>query len=79
MAVQPNGQIVVVGAASATNVLAAERLNANGTVDSSFGTKGLASTSLNCCGTEMAVVVEPGSGDIVACTQLPQARRASWV
>jgi len=76
MAVQSNGQIVVVGAAAGSNVLAAERLNTNGTVDTTFGTDGLASTSLNCCGTEMAVVIEPSSGDIVACTQLePTGRR----
>ena len=75
MAVQSNGQIVVVGADN-SSVLAAERLNANGTVDTTFGNAGLASTDLNCCGTEMAVAVEPDSGDIIACTQLePTGRR----
>jgi uncharacterized delta-60 repeat protein len=75
MAIQSNGQIVVVGVSS-SSVLAAARLNANGSVDSKFGDNGLASTTLNCCGTEMTVVVEPGSGDIVACTQLePTGRR----
>jgi uncharacterized delta-60 repeat protein len=75
MAVQPNGQIVVVGSGTSSNVLAAERLNANGTVDTAFGTEGLATTSLNCCGTEMTAVVEPDSGDIIACTQLEPTGR----
>jgi len=76
MAIQSDGRIVVVGAAAGSNVLAAERLNANGSVDTTFGTNGLASTNQGCCGTEMAVVIEPGSGDIVACTQLePTGRR----
>jgi uncharacterized delta-60 repeat protein len=65
---------VAVGVSN-SSVLAAARLNANGTVDSTFGTKGVASTTLNCCGTEMTVVVEPGSGDIVACTQLEPTGR----
>jgi uncharacterized delta-60 repeat protein len=79
MAVQPDGRIVVVGAGTSSNVLAAERLNTNGTADTAFGTDGLATTSLNCCGTEMTVAVEPSSGDIVACTQLePTGRKEAF-
>jgi uncharacterized delta-60 repeat protein len=75
MAIQPNGQIVVAGGAAGTNVLATERLNANGTVDTTFGTNGVASTNLNCCSNQTAVAVSPGSGDIVACAQLASTGR----
>jgi uncharacterized delta-60 repeat protein len=80
MAVQPNNQIVVAGGGVDTGTLSAERLNATGSVDKTFGNNGVSSVSLtNCCGTQMTIMVEPANGDILACTQLfPTGRREPY-
>jgi uncharacterized delta-60 repeat protein len=81
IALQPNGQIVVMGIVSNSsgNFVGVERLNANGTEDTTFGTGGLALASL---GTRAplegdAILVE-SNGDILVAVGLdPAGRRAS--
>jgi len=78
MVLQSNGQIVVAGAATNPSTgggaLGVERLNTNGTVDTTFGSSGLALANLPADGIEMVVVVEP-NGDILAGTQLEPVGR----
>ena len=79
MAIQSNGQIVVAGEVSAPGTGAAafglERLNANGTADSTFGNVGLAVASMGFPGTQAVLLVEP-DGDILLGAQLePTGRR----
>jgi len=79
MALQPNGQIVVAGEVSAPGTGAAafgvERLNANGTADTAFGSGGLAVASVGFPGTQAVLLIQP-DGDILLGAQLePTGRR----
>ena len=81
LAVQPNGQIVIgrfVFSASGGFELGVERLNANGSLDTNFGSGGVAVVSLGTrdpSGAGSAVLIET-NGDIVVGTQLvPTGRR----
>jgi len=79
LAVQPNGQIVVGGVVTPSGGgadLGVERLNSNGTMDSSFGSGGVAVVSLENRAPNVgtAVMLYPASaadsGDILVCTTL---------
>jgi len=79
MMLQPNGQIVLAGVLSSSSgaFLAVQRLNANGTQDTSFGKAGLALASLGGRGLGVGevVLVQP-NGDILVGAQLePTGRR----
>ncbi|MBV8550976.1 MAG: hypothetical protein JOY54_06720 [Acidobacteriaceae bacterium] len=81
MMLQPNGQIVIAGVITNPSTGAAElgveRLNANGTPDTSFGNGGLATASLQnrAPGEGLTVLVE-STGNILVGTQLfPTGRR----
>jgi uncharacterized delta-60 repeat protein len=64
--VQPNGQIVVVGSDfKSTSVFGVARLDTSGSLDSSFGTAGVLTTSFQGDDGATAVLVQP-DGDIVA-------------
>jgi uncharacterized delta-60 repeat protein len=66
IAVQPNGQIVVVGSDfQGTSVFGAARLDTNGRLDSGFGTAGVLTTSFQGDDGATAVLIQP-NGDIVA-------------
>jgi uncharacterized delta-60 repeat protein len=66
IAVAPNGQIVVVGSHFAgTSVFGVARLDANGSLDSSFANAGVLTTDFQADDIAEAVVVQP-NGDIVA-------------
>ena len=66
VAVQPNGQIVVVGSDfKSTSVFGVARLDTNGSLDSSFGTAGVLTTSFQGDDGATAVLIQP-NGDIVA-------------
>jgi len=84
LAVQPNGQIVIGGIVTPSGGgadLAVERLNSNGTLDSSFGSGGVAVVSLGTRAPNVgnSVLVYPptvaDSGDILVCTTLISAGR----
>jgi len=84
LAIQPNGQIVIGGIVTPSGGgadLAVERLNSNGTMDSSFGSGGMAVVSLGTRSPNVgnAVLVYPSnvadSGDILVCTTLIAAGR----
>jgi uncharacterized delta-60 repeat protein len=85
LAIQPNGQIVIAGVVTPSTggaELGAERLNSDGTLDTSFGSGGLAVVSLGIRSPsgETAVLVYPNgvpnAGDILVCTGLfPTGRR----
>jgi len=79
LAAQPNGQIVIGGIVTPSGGgadLAVERLNSNGTMDSSFGSGGVALVSLGTRSPNVgnAVLIYPStvadSGDILVCTTL---------
>ncbi len=74
MAVQPNGQILVAGVGS--GALAVERLNPNGTVDTAFGSGGMALASLNgrFPAPQIVVLAQP-DGSILLGGQLEPAGR----
>jgi len=81
IALQSNGQIVVMGIVSNSsgNFVGVERLNANGTEDTTFGSSGVALASL---GTRAplegdAILVEPNGDILVAVGLDPAGRRAS--
>src|ERR1700733_5655869 len=77
MAVQSNGQIVVAGVV--TGGVGVERLNTNGTADTTFGTDGLATASVGGRGIapELVILAQP-NGDILLASQLePAGRRGS--
>lgn len=66
IAVQPDGQIVVVGSSfRGTSVFGAARLNTNGSLDSTFGNAGVLTTNLQGDDAARAVLIQP-NGDIVA-------------
>jgi uncharacterized delta-60 repeat protein len=66
IAVQPNGQIVVVGSDfDGTSLFGAARLDTSGSLDSSFGTAGVLTTSFQGDDGATAVLIQP-NGDIVA-------------
>jgi uncharacterized delta-60 repeat protein len=66
IAVQPNGQIVVVGSSfQGTSLFGAARLDTSGSLDSGFGTAGVLTTSFQGDDTATAVLIQP-NGDIVA-------------
>jgi uncharacterized delta-60 repeat protein len=70
VAIQPDGKIVVVGTAtgsngSGTEGLLIERYDANGTLDTTFGTGGVVKMFSSSFGDGYAVAVQP-NGDIVA-------------
>jgi uncharacterized delta-60 repeat protein len=73
MALQTNGQIVVAGEVTAPSNGAAafglERLNINGTADTSFGSGGLAIASMGFPGTEAVLLIQ-SNGDILLGAQL---------
>jgi uncharacterized delta-60 repeat protein len=79
LALQPNGQIVIAGLVTSGNgsALGVERLNTNGSLDTAFGSNGLATASLGGRGTGVGevVLVQP-NGFILVCAQLePTGRR----
>jgi uncharacterized delta-60 repeat protein len=67
LAVQPNGQIVAAGlaAASSGDAFTVARLNANGSLDTTFGSGGLATTPLPDGGQASVVVIEPDGNILV--------------
>lgn len=74
LALESNNQIVIGGVVTASTGgadLGAQRLNSNGTLDTSFGSGGLAAVSLGRApNVGTAVLVDPNSGDILTCTTL---------
>ena len=74
LALQANGQIVIGGVVTASTggaELGVERLNPDGTLDTSFGNGGLAVLSLGRLpNTGTAVLVDPNTGNILTCTTL---------
>ena len=74
MALQPNGQIVVAG--FGVGGIGVERLNANGTPDTAFGSGGVATASLGGrgAGPQIVALVET-NGDIMVVAQLEPAGR----
>jgi len=81
MAVDSSNRIVIAGDTVSTNELAAARLTANGALDTTFGSDGIAQTNQSCCDAAGALVIEPatvgaGADDIVFCGGLfPTGRR----
>ena len=84
LAVQPNGQIVLGGVVTPSGggaELGAERLNGNGTLDTSFGSGGVAVVSLGTRAPNVGTAVllypasAPDGGDILVCTTLISAGR----
>jgi len=79
MMLQPNGQIVLAGvlANSSGTFLAVQRLNANGTQDSSFGNAGLALANLGGRGLGVGevVLVQPNGSILVGAQLEPTGRR----
>jgi len=73
MVLQSNGQIVMAGEVADPNTGAAafglERVNPNGTVDTTFGTNDLAVASMGFPGTEAVLVMQP-NGNILLGAQL---------
>jgi len=66
VAVQPNGQIVIAGSSfEDTSVFGLARLDTNGSLDSTFGTNGVLTTSFQGDDGATAVLIQP-NGDIVA-------------
>jgi uncharacterized delta-60 repeat protein len=61
LALQPDGKIVLAGRINNTteNVFAVARLNANGSVDTAFGSGGTVTTDMGFPGTTEAVVIQP--------------------
>jgi len=82
MMIQPNGQIVIGGVTTDPStgeaVLGVERLNSNGTKDTSFGNGGIAHASFsNRAPGQAGEVLVEANGDILVGTQLfPTGRRA---
>ena len=66
VAVQPNGQIVIAGSAEGYETSLVARYNANGSLDTSFGTGGYATTSFNKAASTQyeAVAIQP-NGEIL--------------
>jgi uncharacterized delta-60 repeat protein len=81
MAIDTSNRIVIAGDMVSTSDLAAARLTANGALDTTFGSEGIAATSQNCCDAAGALVIEPAAvgadaNDIVFCGGLfPTGRR----
>lgn len=79
MALQPNGQIVVVGEvtdpSSGAAAFGLQRLNPSGAVDTSFGHAGLAIASMGFPGTQAVLVIQPTTGDILLGAQLEPTGR----
>jgi uncharacterized delta-60 repeat protein len=66
VAVQPNGQIVIAGSSfKDTSVFGLARLDTNGSLDSTFGSAGVLTTSFQGDDGATAVLIQP-NGDIVA-------------
>jgi uncharacterized delta-60 repeat protein len=66
VAVQPNGQIVIAGSSfKDTSVFGLARLDTNGSLDSTFGSTGVLTTSFQGDDGATAVLIQP-NGDIVA-------------
>ena len=68
LAIQSDGKILVAGGASASNgaaELAVARYNANGTLDSTFGTGGIVTTSQDSAGSAFAVALQPDEKIVV--------------
>jgi uncharacterized delta-60 repeat protein len=68
VAVQANGQIVIAGTNStgSTSVFGLGRLNASGSLDTTFGTGGVLTTSFQGHDHAVAVLIQPSNGDIIA-------------
>ena len=63
---QPNGQIVIAGSSfKDTSVFGLARLDTNGSLDSTFGSTGVLTTSFQGDDGATAVLIQP-NGDIVA-------------
>lgn len=79
LALQANGQIVIGGVVTPSSggaELGVERLNPNGTPDTSFGSEGLAVVSLGRSpNVGTAVLVDPNTGNILTCTTLINVSR----
>jgi uncharacterized delta-60 repeat protein len=73
MALQSNGQIVLAGEvtdpSSGAAAFGVQRLNTNGTVDTGFGSGGLAVASMGFPGTQAVLLIQP-NGDILLGAQL---------
>ena len=67
VAVQANGQIVIAGTNSAgsTSVFGLARINASGSLDTAFGAGGVLTTSFQGNDHAVAVLIQPGNGDII--------------
>ena len=78
MALQSNGQIVVVGditdPSSGAAAFGVQRLNTNGTVDTNFGRGGLGVASIGFPGTQAVLLIQP-NGDILLGAQLEPTGR----
>jgi uncharacterized delta-60 repeat protein len=79
MALQPNGQIVIAGVVSTSSgsAVGVQRLNTNGSLDTSFGTNGLATASLGGRGIGVGevVLVQPNGFILVGIQLEPAGRR----
>jgi uncharacterized delta-60 repeat protein len=79
MDLQPNGQIVIAGLVTASSgpALGVERLNTDGSADTSFGNKGLATASLGGRGVGVGevVLVQPNGFILVGVQLEPTGRR----
>src|SRR5215475_2873917 len=79
LALQANGQIVIGGVVTPSSggaELGVERLNPNGTPDTSIGSDGLSVVSLGRSpNVGTAVLVDPNTGNILTCTTLIRASR----
>lgn len=71
VAVQANGQIVIAVTQStgSTSALGLARLNASGSPDTVFATAGVLTTSFQGNDHGVAVLIQPGNGDIIAIGQ----------
>jgi uncharacterized delta-60 repeat protein len=67
VAVQANGQIVIAGTNSAgsTSVFGLARISATGSLDTTFGTGGVLTTSFQGNDHAVAVLIQPSNGDII--------------
>jgi uncharacterized delta-60 repeat protein len=81
MAIDASNRVIVAGDMVSTSDLAAARLTANGVLDTTFGSDGIAATSQSCCDAAGALVIEPAAvgadaNDILFCGGLfPTGRR----
>ncbi|MGA3034931.1 MAG: hypothetical protein ABSD70_16725 [Terracidiphilus sp.] len=81
MAIDASNRVLIAGDMVSTSDLAAARLTANGILDTTFGSDGIAATSQSCCDAAGALVIEPAAvgadaNDILFCGGLfPTGRK----